>query len=99
MIQRLERALEANRRLQARLVGILEAVDGAIWDNAQAQAALARNSALHPRAGRYRGMRGALEPEVLPPHDGQGELRGWIRRGSECGPRLMLLAALPSGRV
>ena len=68
MIDRLERALEANRRLQARLVGILEAVDGAIWDNAQAQAALARNSVLHPRAGRYRGMRGALQTELLRLH-------------------------------
>ncbi len=76
MIHRLEHALEANRRLQARLVGILEAVDGAIWDNAQAQAALARNSALHPRAGRYRGMRGAPETELLPPQDGQGGRRG-----------------------
>ena len=99
MIHRLERTLEANRRLQARLVGILEAVDGAIWDNAQAQAALARNSALHPRAGRYRGMRGVLKTELLPPQDGQGDVRGWIRRGSECGTWLMLLAALPSGRV
>ena len=57
-ISKLERALEANRRLQARLKGILEAVDGAIWSNAEMQARLAFNTRLHPRAGRYRGMRG-----------------------------------------
>lgn len=57
-ISKLERALEANQRLQARLKGILEAVDGAIWSNAEMQARLAFNTRLHPRAGRYRGMRG-----------------------------------------
>lgn len=57
-IARLERALGANAALQARLGAILEAIDKAIWGNAQAQARLAHNSQLHPRAGRYKGMRG-----------------------------------------
>ena len=61
-ITKLERALEANRRLQARLKGILEAVDGAVWSNAEMQARLAYNTRLHPRAGRYRGMRGEGRP-------------------------------------
>lgn len=57
-VSKLERALAANRRLQDRLVGILDAIDGALWSNAQMQAKLMHNSWLHPRAGRYRGMRG-----------------------------------------
>ena len=57
-MSKLERALAANRRLQERLVGILETIDGALWSNAQMQAKLMHNSWLHPRAGRYRGMRG-----------------------------------------
>ena len=59
-ISKLQRALKANRRLQGRLVGILEAIDGAIWSNAEMQAKLMHNSQQHPRAGRYKGMRGAL---------------------------------------
>ena len=62
---RLERALAANRRLQQRLAGILEAVDGALWANAQMQAKLMHNSWLHPRAGRYRGMRGAAASHAM----------------------------------
>lgn len=61
-MSRLERALGANRRLQERLGGILEAIDGALWSNAQVQAKLMHNSWLHPRAGRYRGMRGTASP-------------------------------------
>ena len=57
-MSRAERALAANRRLQDRLRGILEAIDGALWSNAQMQAKLMHNTWLHPRAGRYRGMRG-----------------------------------------
>ena len=57
-MSRAERALAANRRLQERLRGILEAIDGALWSNAQMQAKLMHNTWLHPRAGRYRGMRG-----------------------------------------
>jgi hypothetical protein len=51
-------ALEANRRLQARLERVLEGVDAAIWRNAETQAKLACNAEAYPRAGRYRGMQG-----------------------------------------
>ena len=54
------RALAANRKLQARLEGVLEAVDAAIWRNAETQAKLTCNSEAYPRAGRYRGMQGVL---------------------------------------
>ena len=40
-------------------MGILEAIDSAIWSNAEMQAKLMHNSQQHPRAGRYKGMRGA----------------------------------------
>ena len=58
-ISKLQRALEANRRLQGRLVGILEAIDSAIWSNAEMQAKLMHNSQQHPRAGRYVPASGA----------------------------------------
>ena len=53
------KALEANRRLQARLERVLEGVDAAIWRNAETQAKLTCNAEAYPRAGRYRGMQGA----------------------------------------
>ena len=65
-MSRLERALAANWRLQERLRGILEAIDSALWSNAQMQAKLMHNSWLHPRAGRYRGMRGPASPMRKP---------------------------------
>lgn len=54
----IEKALAANRRLQARLTDILAAVDRAIWRNAETQAKLMHHAEAWPRAGRYKGMRG-----------------------------------------
>ncbi|KAK9908648.1 hypothetical protein WJX75_000964 [Coccomyxa subellipsoidea] len=53
----IEKALAANRRLQARLADILAAVDRAIWRNAETQAKLMHHAEAWPRAGRYKGMR------------------------------------------
>lgn len=65
--QVIEMALAANRRLQARLADILEAVDKAIWRNAETQAKLMHNAEVWPRAGRYRGMRGTAAFSLVKP--------------------------------
>lgn len=61
----LQKALEANRRLQARLREIMGMLDKAIWRNAQTQAKCMHTAEAWPRPGRYTGMKGAHQTLVL----------------------------------